>query len=326
MATPALRALATHYPGAQIDVATTDWSAPALRGNPHLARIITYPDRRLAVGLHFLARSLRQAGYDLAIGLDPSPLVNLTLWRADIPVRAGIDSDGRGIGLTHPVAPDPAQHETEAYLAVLAAIGVPPAGTAPEYHPSAEALRTAATIFPDDGPPTVVIHPGGAVNPGTAMPAKRWPPERFAALTDRLAAEAGARVVVVGTNSDREAVAAVVRQATTPVVNLCGRLTLDELAALAARAALYVGNDSGTSHLAAAVGTPTVTIFGPTNPGRYRPLGPRARVCAPAESWQGAVVDLRHDAVQGVSTETCSVDTVTAACLELLGAEDEGAA
>jgi len=72
MATPALRALATHYPGAEIDVVTTDWSAPALAGNPHVARIILYPNRLPMVGLHFLARTLRRTGYDLGIGLDPS--------------------------------------------------------------------------------------------------------------------------------------------------------------------------------------------------------------------------------------------------------------
>nr|PZN64213.1 MAG: lipopolysaccharide heptosyltransferase II [Sphaerobacter thermophilus] len=326
MATPALRALATHYPGAEIDVVTTDWSAPALAGNPHVARIIPYPNRLPMVGLHFLARTLRRTGYDLGIGLDPSPLVNVLLWRSGIPVRAGIDSAGRGIGLTHPVTPDPALHETEAYLAVLAAIGVPPAGTEPEYHPSAEARRSAAVIIPDDAPPTVVIHPGGAVNPGTAMPAKRWPPERFAALADRLSTEAGVRVILAGASSDRAAVAAVVRRAQAPVVNLCGRLTLDELAAVAERAALYVGNDSGTSHLAAAVGTPTVTIFGPTNPGRYRPLGPHARVCAPPESWKGAVIDLRHERGDGPSVESVTVDMVAAACLEVLGAAGEGAA
>src|SRR5690606_14852177 len=219
MTTPALRALATHYPRAEIDVVTTDWSAHARAGHPHVARIIPYPSRLPMVGLHFLARTLRRTGYDLGIGLDPSPLVNVLLWRSGIPVRAGIDSAGRGIGLTHPVTPDPTLHETEAYLAVLAAIGVPPAGTEPEYHPSAEARRSAAVIIPDDAPPTVVIHPGGAVNPGTAMPAKRWPPERFAALADRLSTEAGVRVILAGASSDRAAVAAVVRRTQAPVVN-----------------------------------------------------------------------------------------------------------
>ncbi|MFO7273077.1 MAG: glycosyltransferase family 9 protein, partial [Sphaerobacter thermophilus] len=141
-----------------------------------------------------------------------------------------------------------------------------------------------------------------------------------------LAGEAGVRVILAGASSDRAAVAAVVRRTQAPVVNLCGRLTLDELAAVAERAALYVGNDSGTSHLAAAVGTPTVTIFGPTNPGRYRPLGPHARVCAPPESWKGAVIDLRHERGDGPSVESVTVDMVAAACLEVLGAAGEGAA
>ncbi|MDI3340199.1 MAG: lipopolysaccharide heptosyltransferase II [Sphaerobacter sp.] len=326
MATPAVRALATHYPNARIDVVTTTWSAPALRGNPRVARVIPYPDRPASPRMLSLARSLRRARYDLAVGLDPSPLVNGLLWLTGAPVRAGIDSQGRGIGLTHPAPLVPSHHETETYLDVLAALGVPAAGTAPEYYLSEDARRTGAAIVPDGSPPTVVIHPGGAVNPGTAMPAKRWPPERFAALADRLAAKAGVRVLLVGAASDRAAVAAVVRAARAPVVNLCGRLALEQLAGVIARAALYVGNDSGVSHLAAAVGTPTVTIFGPTNPGRYRPLGARARVCAPPESWHGALVDLRRGSAPATSVERVTVDMVAAACLDLLGAASEGGA
>lgn len=327
MATPALRALHLAFPGASIDVAVTAWAAPGLDGNPRVRRLVRYPDRATPQAVLRLGLRLRRERYQLGIGLDRSPVVNLLLWLAGIPVRAGIDSQRRGVLLTHRARPRPGQHETELYLEVLGQVSIEPQGLHPEYELSPDAReaaqrKLAGLGIQDAAPALVVIHPGGAVNPGTTMLSKRWPPERYAALIDRLATEWGATVVLTGNASDRAAVEAVKRAARSSVYDLCEQLSLPELAALCAEAQLFVGNDSGVSHLAAAVGTPTVTIFGPTSPLQYRPLGPRSRVCAPEASWRLPTgVDLRRGqrAVPALDIRQVTVDEVYDACALLLG-------
>lgn len=322
MATPALRALARHYPQAQIDVVTTPWSAPALAGSPHVAEVIPYPDPMNPAALRTLARELRGRTYDLGISLDRSPVVNGLLRLSGTPIRAGIDNQHRGVGLTHRAAPEPGQHETTLFLAVLSTLGVPTQGVEPEYHVSAAARERVQALLGDIDRPLAVIHPGGAVNPGTTMLSKRWPGERFGALAARLHREAGCQIALVGAASDREAVEEARRAANVHVLDFCGRLDLPEVAALSERAALYIGNDSGTTHLAAAAGAPVVAIFGPTSPRRYRPLAACARVCAPPASWAlDGDPDLRAGGLPDPALDIAqvTVDAVFAACRELLG-------
>ncbi len=320
MATPAIRALATAYPDAEIDALTTRWSAPALEGNPRVTTVLPYPERPSPWALLRLARRLRRRGYDLGVGLDRSPVVNALLALTGIPIRAGVDNLGRGVGLSHRARPEPGQHETDLFLAVLAALGIAADDAAPEYHPTRADREWAANWAGDRPRPIVVLHPGGAVNPGSTLLTKRWPPERFAALAERLVAEWGGTVVLVGAASDREAVEQVLGALPFPAVDLAGRLSLSGLAALCEQADLYVGNDSGTTHLAAAVGTPTVAIFGPTSPRRYRPRGARSVACAPEASWTtGTDADLRRAGGSlGADIRLVSVDEVASACLEAL--------
>lgn len=326
MATPALRALQHAFPDAAIDVAVTAWAAPALDSNRRVRRLVRYPDGRSPAAVARLGFRLRREGYDLGIALDRSPLPGLLLWLAGVPVRAGIERRGRRVLLTHHTRPREGQHETELYLDVLRGVGVEPQGLWPEYDVPNEARARIAALLGergiDGGRPLVVIHPGGAVNPGATMLAKRWPAERFAALADRLAREWGAAIVLTGSVSDRDAVRDVRRAAQCPLVDLSERLLLPELAALCAVARLFVGNDSGVSHLAAAVGAPTVTVFGPTNPLQYRPLGPDSQVCAPPASWrQPTGVDLRrsHRGDPACDVRRVTVDEVYQACARVLG-------
>jgi heptosyltransferase-2/heptosyltransferase-3 len=208
---------------------------------------------------------------------------------------------------------------------VLEQLGITPQGVHPEYTVSPEARKTVrrwlASQLADDGVhPLVIVHPGGGVNPGTRMPAKRWPAERYATLIDRLI-DAGVTVVLTGSGSDREAVEAVERLARHRVHDLCGRLSIPELAALCAEAQLFVSNDTGPSHLAAAVGTPTVTVFGPTSPLQYCPLGPLSLVCAPVESWHAPTgIDLRRYRRLGrmPGIDQVSLEDVYRACMLVL--------
>ncbi len=322
MATPVLRALDQHAPNAEIAVVTGDWTRPAVETNPRISGLMSYPASGPIQTALKLGWQLRGMKVDLGISLDRSPIPALAMRIAGIPIRAGIDSQGRGVGLTHSIEPDPEQHETDLYLSTLTALGLKDLSTYPEYHVSDESLRSTIDRLPSGTPdrPLVIIHPGGAVNPGVAMLEKRWPATNYGELTSLLGHEANATVVLVGSESDQNAASTVREFARGPLIDLCGQLSLDELAAIVSRASLYVGNDSGTTHLASAVGTPVVAIFGPTSPRMYRPLGRRTRICAPSESWDlEPVVDLRHhDRSQRPDIARVPLPEVLNACMDLL--------
>ncbi len=280
MATPAIRALGLRFPHALIDVLTTPWCAEALRNNPHVRSVYRYPDALTIVGFLRLARRIRQGRYDLGVSLDRSPIVNSLLFVSGIPERVGIDSSGRGVGLTRRVSPRVGEHETDLYLRVAKAIGAGSDDPKPEYCAQPDARKTADRLLEGLARPIVVVHPGGAVNPGSSYLSKRWPPEMFGELASELIQRHAASVVIVGAKSDESATQGTIDLTDGDVIDLSARLTIPELAAVCEKAQLYVGNDSGMSHLASAVGTPTVTIFGPTDPDMYRPLGPDSEVCS----------------------------------------------
>lgn len=323
MATPVLRALRTAFPDAAIDVVVTRWAAPAFDGHPAIRRLIPYPEQATLPAIARLAQQLARERYDWGLGLDRSPRVALLLYLSRIPRRAGVNVAGRGIFYTHRVRPRPRQHETELYLAVAEILGVSPQGLEPEYAVPPDVRVSVAARLGSVTRPLVVIHPGGAVNPGSTLLAKRWPPERFAALADRLHSDFGATIVLVGGSSDAEAVSGVLHAARSPLLDWSNRLTWSELAALLSLADLFVGNDSGIGHLAAAVGTATVSIFGPTSPLLYRPLGPRSLVCAPPASWTlHEARDLRRpfSIPDTLDIRNVTVNEVAQACAALLGA------
>lgn len=324
MATPAIRALNLRFPEADIDVLTNDWTAPALAYNPRVAEVLAYPARTTPTQLLATSGWLKKRQYDLGIGLDRSPTVSLLLRLAKIPVRAGIDNNGRGIGLTHRIVPRQFEHESELYLRIVESIGVRRNGLEPEFSPPTALDAQATALLPSDPGRFVVIHPGGAINPGATMLSKRWPPDRFGALASRLKHELGVEVVLVGAEQDRDAIIDVKADAGTRLIDLSEQVDFPTLAAIIARARLFIGNDSGAGHLAAAVGTPQVSIFGPTSPLRYRPLGKRAVVCAPPASWDTDQGDLR----KGVAIDwlrdirQVHVDEVFDTCFALLQSDD----
>src|SRR6185437_2202462 len=170
--------------------------------NPNVNSSLRFPDKLTVSCYPLLARRLRRRKYDIGISLDRSPLVNGLLLLAGVPVRAGIDSSGRGIGLTHRAMPHPRMHETELYLSVAESLGVKSDDLAPEFHPSEEARSRAAALVADMTTPIVVIHPGGAVNPGTEMLSKRWPAINFGELASSLIQQYRANVIVIGAESD----------------------------------------------------------------------------------------------------------------------------
>ena len=277
MATAALSTLRQTFPQAHISWAVGPWSARAVEHHAAIDAILNIGDDmplRTPARLLRFVRRLRAGDFDLAVSLVRSPLMSLAILLAGIPVRAGLDSGGRGFGYNLRVPIDPAvrEHESEIYLKLISAI----AGDEVQAYanlPVTEAAKTAvrARLAAEDvGAPFIVAHPGGGVNPGARMTSKRFPPQHLAETLNRVAAT-GASLILLGGPGDGALVAEVERHLEVRALSWVGRLSFQEIGALAAEALVYIGNDSGLTHLAAASGAKTVMLMGATDPRRYAP-------------------------------------------------------
>jgi ADP-heptose:LPS heptosyltransferase len=181
-------------------------------------------------------------------------------------VRAGLDN-GRGWFLTHRTVDEGFGHVHEILycLQVAGSLGASVEDARMEIPLLPEERAWAEEQSPGEGP-WAAIHPGS----GTFSKARRWPTGSFAEVADGLA-ERGARIVLVGGRGEEDLGRSVEATMARPALSLVGRTTLGQLAAVLERAALFVGNDSGVMHMAVAVGTPVVAIFGPSNARAWGP-------------------------------------------------------
>jgi ADP-heptose:LPS heptosyltransferase len=329
-ATPLLAAIKAAYPDSTLTAATGAWSAPVLAGNPHVGAILAVPSR---IGLRDLwqwARRIRAEQFDLALVPDRSPVYGVLVALAGIPRRAGLDSGGRGFLYTDRVSIEPDDHsihEADVYGRIGTAIGAPPiAGQGTEYRPPADAVARVAAMIAERGwqSPLWVIHPGGGVNPGMTLHPKRWLPERFAALADELLDARGGTVLLLGTETDADAVRAVRGAMRRPSVDLTGALDFGEGQALAQQAALYVGNDTAMTHCALAGGARTLAIFGPTDPRQYGLYGGRGMMAVGHLPWSPCFRRGRLACTCGTirCMESVTVAAVRAAAEQIIGAPD----
>ncbi len=319
MSTAAISSLREALPAAQINMAVGEWSRPAVTNNLRITGLINFPDatlRNIRSYLRMVGR-IRRGRYGAALVLDRSPLLNMLPLLAGIPIRAGLDSDGRGIGLTHPVRcpSNSARHEVEWYLDVVRALGLPARRDAAlEFYPTEKERKRAAALlsqaFGEDGESEsgcVAIHLGGGSNPGMKLLSKRWQPQGWARIADWLAETYEPTILLLGGpgREDRQAaeeVKSALFSATQPfVVDLVGKLEWGEMAAIIERCSLFLGNDTGAMHLAAAVGTPVVALFGPSDPARYGPWDPAGRSKIVAGRGKSAGAEALRDAAQGAA-------------------------
>lgn len=264
---PAVRDLRRAFPAARIEVLARPAVAALYEAVPEIDAVLEAPSARVEI------RALAQ-GFDLALLLTNSIGTALMATAAGVPERWGYGTEARGMFLTRS-APVPVgvrgRSQVHYYRSMLAALGLP-TRDAPETSLTPPAAWTEAgrTLLGSAGP-FIGVAPGAAK--GTA---KQWPPERFAQAADRLSGELRAQVVLLGSNKDAGAAHEVSRAMKTQALNLCGRTDLRAFAGVVSSLSALVANDSGAMHLGAALGIPTVGVFGPTNPDETRPVGRRA--------------------------------------------------
>jgi len=280
LATAAITQLRQHFPDAKLSLAVGPWAKPAVMNNPRLDELIDFgPGLK---GYLEMVKKARSRKFEACLVLERSPLLTLLPFLAGIPHRIGIDSGGRGFSLTAKVPWKGTTHEAELYLEVARALGVAVERPRLEFFPSDAEIRwaeeTLAPLLAARPAHLVAVHPGGGENPGMRLIAKRWPTERYAELARWLTGK-WAAVLLVGASADLE-LAEAVKQEVAPskaLLDLTGATTLGQLGALLQRCDLFVGNDTGPMHLAVAVGTPVVALFGPSHPATYGPFGDRSR-------------------------------------------------
>lgn len=286
LATATLKALRRAYPDAHITWAIGTWSRPAIETHTLLDALLdTGPDAlpvKSIGGFWRFVQQLRTGQFDLAVSLVRSPLMSAAVLLSGIGQRVGLDSAGRGFGYNHraPIDPNIAQHEAQIYLETLRSIGLNTADAFPNVpvHPADGAKVQALLRENGLGGRFMVMNPAGGHNPGMLMTSKRWPPEHFAALGQRLSEKLNlAGIVLLGGPNDAELLAEVSNQLPVRHILLTGKLSFSEISALAHQAVVYVGNDTGLTHLAAAAGAKTVMILGPSDPQRYGPINPNSR-------------------------------------------------
>lgn len=292
-ATPLLSALRRAYPHAEIDWAVGTSANGVIRTHPALRQtldtgVLANPAKSLR-GMLRLVQILRNRRYDAIFVPDRSPLLGLAALLSGIELRVGLDSSGRGFGYTVKAAIDPTaiRHEAEIYLDLARATGVSTADCWANLPPTVAAQQQVDQLLGRLGlmpQQYVVIHVGGGVNAGMHMTEKRWPAARFAQLANHLRQATGLQIVLIGARSDRESVeqfkAAWGGLTAHTLMDVTEQLDLSITAALAATATLYIGNDTGVGHIAAAAGSRVLMIFGPSDPRRYGPFVPpsQARV------------------------------------------------
>jgi ADP-heptose:LPS heptosyltransferase len=285
LATATLKALRRGYPNSQMTWAVGSWSKAALEHHDLLDAVLdtgadALPVRSISGFIHFV-RQLRAGKFDLAVSLARSPLMSLAVLLSGIPTRVGLDSAGRGFGYNIRARIDPyqARHEADIYLDGVRALGLDTTdcwANVPVRDADIKAVRQI--LSPQAiAAPYIVINPAGGRNPGMTMDIKRWPPPQMAELARRLAPHYGAQIVVIGGPQDTGLVDAV--QALLlpmPSASFPGVFTFPQLGALAREALVYIGNDTGVTHYAAAAGAKTVMILGPSDPVRYAPFTPNS--------------------------------------------------
>ncbi len=315
LSTPVLRMLRQEYPEAKITCLVNSGTEDVLTHNSFVDEVLVVSRGSLVSQLSF-CRRLRAHHFDCVIDLTDADRSAFLTKITGAPMRIGFNREGRWRGRFYTecvTLSNSVSHVLDEHALALKSLGITSQVPNPEVSISAEADGQAQSKLDThelNGTRWVMIHPTARYW------FKAWQPERFAALSDRLI-ERGLPVVLVGGEGEKAVGHDIQQIAKNQVISLMGQTQLIELAALMKRAALFIGNDGGPMHLAAAVACPVLGLFGPTNPAVWGPRGEKAEVI-----YKG--LDCRECFHPGCTRgeESCmkqiSVDEVYSAVLELL--------
>ncbi|MFH1772399.1 MAG: lipopolysaccharide heptosyltransferase II [Candidatus Omnitrophota bacterium] len=278
LSTPVISVLRKNFPHAHIGFLCRPYTYEAVNRNPYLDEVIVYDkygkQKSLLSTIKF-AFFIRRKHFDWSIILHPTNRAHLISFIAGIPFRVGWD---RKMGfllskrLPH-VKQDGLKHESEFNLDILRSLSLTVEDTCLHFPLSHEAEKQISIILSnlkiEDGSKFVVIHPSAS------CPSKRWPQDNYSELVKMLQKKSNLKIIIITVKGEEGFGKLIVEN--NEVVDLRGKLTIVQTASLLKKAALFISNDSGPVHIAAAIGTPVISIFGRKDPGlsplRWKPLG-----------------------------------------------------
>ena len=273
LATPTVRAIKAARPDVRVSMMVNRGTEVVLSGNQDLHEVMVLDTGSLAAQWRLIAR-LRRRRFDMVIDLTDGDRSAFLSWISGAPVRIGFNDEHRWRGkcYTQVVQPVPGmQHRIDRDLEALKPMSIQAGSKDPQLWLTPEEENSAEQLLGQLGvqrSQSMVI-----LQPGARYWFKAWPPERFAELADQLTSQYGCQVLIGGSRLDID-VAQQIRQMTksSPLL-MAGRTTIKQFAAIVKKSALFIGSDSGAMHIASAVGTPVVALYGPSNPREWGPRG-----------------------------------------------------
>jgi heptosyltransferase-2 len=278
LAIPALKAVRSNFPKAEITLLVRPWVAGLFTSAPFIDRVWSEAKPTKLGDWTRITRDIRAFEFDLALLLPNSFESALMMFLARVPNRIGYATDGRTWMLTNSIEPsNNTQHQIHYYLDLAKAIQAETENPSIEIEATEEERQNARRLLAQEGIPRgarfLVLNPGAAYGS-----AKRWHEERFADVADILAAELGLGVAMIGSEGERLIAEQIRSRMKGPSAVLSGRTSLETLIGVLAEASLMITNDSGPMHISAALGVPTVAVFGSTDERVTSPFGRRTRV------------------------------------------------
>jgi len=280
LATPVLRTLRDRFPHARLTMAVNEGTEDVLKWNPDLDEVLVVDRGGLVQQIRFL-HEVRRRRFDCVIDLTDGDRSAMLSRLSGAPVRIGFNEERRWRGLLYTSVAQTRSdviHRMERDLEAVRMLGIEPKVSPLVLHTSHQDEGDAARLLGEAGLGADSSRPLVMLHPGARYWFKAWPAERFATLADRLTDAYGCRVLVGGDANDREVAHAIRARARSAPEVLAGHTTLLQFAAVLKRCALFVGNDNGPMHMAAALGTPVVGLFGPSDPSVWGPRGRNVEV------------------------------------------------
>jgi heptosyltransferase-2 len=314
LSTPSIKALRDAYPSAYIAMMVSPYTKDVLEGNPYLDEIIVYDKdakhKSWLDSVQFTC-NLKKKRFDLALILHPTNRVHLITFFAGIHRRVGYNKK-LGFLLTDRIKHTKQlgeKHELEYNLDLVRFLGIEPRDKGLFMPLKPEAEKWAQELLNQEGiketDKLLVLHPGAS------CPSKIWPNDRFAQVADKLIDKYGFKALIVAGPKDTTLAENVVKKMHNSAINLAGQISVSQLASILKRCQLFISNDSGPVHIASALNSPVISIFGRKQPGlgpkRWGPLGMRNRVI---HKEAGCIRCLAHDC------------TKEFACLKAINVED----
>lgn len=316
MTTPAIRLLRKSYPHAYITMVVNKGTDDVIRYNPNIDRILTIDRdivkgaslyKRLSHNISFL-KQMREIHYDVSIDFASGDRATFLSLLCGVPYRIGFSSrEGwRRMLLNRTVDIPGSVHTVKRNLLVLEeTLGLTAEDTDMElYTDKADDEHISQWLKKHNLENKKIV----VINPGGRYWFKRWQTEKWASLIDLIQGELGVPVVITGAGKELEDIRTIMSGIKTPACSIAGQTTVLELASLLKKTALYIGNDSGPMHIAAAVRTPVIALYGPTTPSVWRPWG------------KGHTVISSHVPCSPCKVTDCTVEK--GKCMELISVEE----